>query len=147
MSMVAGMLLVCHGSCCCSGTWLLLFSTSPIQCSTVAALLRFVTPLGARMPSRRFPLASVEGLAQAATAARVGAGARELARGSFTLSHCRRERERERAGAPPLGTAADAASMGSGELRPWRRRRRDCGRGGAPPPATAATSERAREVT
>jgi hypothetical protein len=93
--------LVCHGCCCSSGPWLLLFSASPIQCSTVAALLGLVTPLAAHMPSRRFPfpLAFVEGLAPATAAAQVGAGA------------------------PPLGADA-AATVGAGELCPWRHRRR-----------------------
>jgi hypothetical protein len=96
MSMVASMLLVCHG---------------------------------------RFPLSSVEGLTPAATTAQVGMDARELARGNFAPGH--RRPERERAGAPPLGTDT-ATSIGSGELRPWHRHR--CDRGGAPPPATATTA-------
>jgi hypothetical protein len=100
MSVVAAMLFVCHGRCCCSGPWpLLLFSTSYIQCSTAAALLP-----AARMPS------PVEVLAPVAAAARIGAtvGSGELAsatavtrgRGELRPGRCRR-RERGLGGAHP----------------------------------------------
>jgi hypothetical protein len=52
------------------------------------------------------------------------------ARGSSTPSHQRcARRDHVRGGALPPATTA-AASMGSGELRPWHRRRRDWSYGG-----------------
>jgi hypothetical protein len=102
MSVVAAMLLVCHGRCCCSGPWpLLLFSTSYIQCSTAAALL----------PAARTP-SPVEVLAPAAAAARIGAtaGSGELAsataitrgRGELRPGRCRHRERGLRELAPSL---------------------------------------------